>query len=48
MSIAVASDGTVDAISAVKELAGLVGGGGGGSERLALAGGRNPGGIDAV
>jgi alanyl-tRNA synthetase len=48
VSIAVASDGTVDAISAVKELAGLVGGGGGGSERLALAGGRNPGGIDAV
>ena len=38
----------VDATSAVKQLAGLVGGGGGGSARLALAGGRNPGGIDAV
>jgi alanyl-tRNA synthetase len=48
VSIAVASDGSLDAVSAVKELAGLVGGGGGGSERLALAGGRNPGGIDAV
>jgi alanyl-tRNA synthetase len=48
VSIAVASDETLDATSAVKQLAGLVGGGGGGSARLALAGGRNPGGIDAV
>jgi alanyl-tRNA synthetase len=48
VSIAVASDGSIDAVSTVKELAALVGGGGGGSERLALAGGRNPGGIDDV
>jgi alanyl-tRNA synthetase len=48
VSIAVASDDTVDATDAVKQLAGLVGSGGGGSARLALAGGRNPAGIDAV
>jgi alanyl-tRNA synthetase len=48
VSIAVASDETVDATNTVKQLAGLVGGGGGGSARLALAGGRNPSGIDAV
>jgi alanyl-tRNA synthetase len=48
VSIAVASDDSLDATNAVKQLAALVGGGGGGSARLALAGGRNPGGIDAV
>jgi alanyl-tRNA synthetase len=48
VSIAVASDDSLDATNAVKQLASLVGGGGGGSARLALAGGRNPGGIDAV
>jgi alanyl-tRNA synthetase len=48
VSIAVASDESVDATSSVKQLAALVGGGGGGSPRLALAGGRDPSGIDAV
>jgi alanyl-tRNA synthetase len=48
VSIAVASDDSLDATNAVKQLAALVGGGGGGSPRLALAGGRNPSGIDAV
>jgi alanyl-tRNA synthetase len=47
-SIAVASDETLDAQSTVKELAALVGGGGGGSPRLALAGGRDLDGIDRV
>jgi alanyl-tRNA synthetase len=44
----VASDESLDAQKAVKELAGLVGGGGGGSPRLALAGGRDVSGIDRV
>jgi len=48
VALAVASDGSLDAASAVKSLASHVGGGGGGSARLALAGGRNPEGIDAV
>jgi alanyl-tRNA synthetase len=48
VAIVVASDETLDAQSAVKELAALVGGGGGGSSRLALAGGRDAGGIDQV
>ena len=48
VAIVVASDETLDAQSAVKELAALVGGGGGGSSRLALAGGRDAGGIDKV
>ena len=48
VNIAVASDETLDAQSAVKELAALVGGGGGGSARLALAGGRDVEGIDRV
>ena len=46
--LVVASDGTLDAASTVKSLASHVGGGGGGSARLALAGGRDPAGIDAV
>jgi alanyl-tRNA synthetase len=48
VSLAVATDGSLDASSAVKSLAAHVGGGGGGSARLALAGGRDPQGIDAV
>jgi alanyl-tRNA synthetase len=48
VSLAVASDGTLDAATTVKSLATHVGGGGGGSSRLALAGGRDAGGIDAV
>jgi alanyl-tRNA synthetase len=48
VSIAVASDETLDAQNTVKELAALVGGGGGGSPRLALAGGRDVDGIDRV
>ncbi|MGA7834205.1 MAG: alanine--tRNA ligase, partial [Acidimicrobiales bacterium] len=41
VAVAVATDGSIDAASAVKSLAAHVGGGGGGSERLALAGGRD-------
>jgi len=48
VSLAVATDESIDAASTVKTLATHVGGGGGGSPRLALAGGRNPEGIDAV
>jgi len=48
VSLAVATDESLDAVAVVKSLAPLVGGGGGGSARLALAGGRDPGGIDAV
>ncbi len=48
VSLAVATDGSLDAAAAVKSLAAHVGGGGGGSARLALAGGRDPRGIDAV
>jgi alanyl-tRNA synthetase len=48
VALAVATDGTLDAAGAVRALAGHVGGGGGGSDRLAVAGGRDPEGIDAV
>jgi alanyl-tRNA synthetase len=48
VSLAVATDGSLDAASTVKTLATHVGGGGGGSTRLALAGGRDSKGIDAV
>jgi alanyl-tRNA synthetase len=48
VAIVVASDESLDAEVTVKRLAGFVGGGGGGSARLALAGGRDPGGIDDV
>ena len=48
VSIAVASDDSLDAQGAVKQLATFVGGGGGGSPRVALAGGRDAAGIDAV
>jgi alanyl-tRNA synthetase len=48
VSLAVATDASLDASSTVKTLAAHVGGVGGGSARLALAGGRDPKGIDAV
>ncbi len=48
VSLAVATDGSLDAAATVKSLAAHVGGGGGGSSRLALAGGRDASGIDAV
>ena len=48
VSLAVATDETLDAQGTVKSLASLVGGGGGGSARLALAGGRDASGIDKV
>ena len=48
VSIVVASDKSVDAQVAVKELAKYVGGGGGGSTQLALAGGRDPSGLEAA
>jgi alanyl-tRNA synthetase len=47
-SVAVATDGSVHAGDTVKELAAMVGGGGGGSPELAVAGGRDPAGIDAM
>ncbi len=48
VAVAVASDESLDAQSVVKQLAGYVGGGGGGSARVALAGGRDASGIDAL
>ena len=48
VAIAVATDESLDAVKVVKELAPMVGGGGGGSSRVALAGGRDPSGIDKV
>ena len=48
VAIAVATDDSFDAVQVVKQLAPLVGGGGGGSSRVALAGGRDPAGIDRV
>jgi alanyl-tRNA synthetase len=48
VAIVVATDGSLDAAATVKALATHVGGGGGGSARLALAGGRDVQGIDAV
>ena len=46
VALVVATDGERDATALVKEIAGYVAGGGGGSSTLALAGGRNPSGID--
>jgi alanyl-tRNA synthetase len=45
-SVAVASDDQRDAREIVKELGGLIGGGGGGSPQLAVAGGKELGGLD--
>jgi len=48
VSLAVAADESGDAGATVKSLAALIGGGGGGSKRVALAGGKDPFGIDAL
>jgi alanyl-tRNA synthetase len=48
VALAVASDESLDATATVKKLAAYVSGGGGGSARIALAGGRDPSGIDAL
>ena len=48
VSIVVASDESLDAQTTVKDLAKFVSGGGGGSARLALAGGKDASGIDKV
>lgn len=48
VAIAVATDESLDAVATVKKLAAIVGGGGGGTSRIALAGGREPSGIDEV
>jgi alanyl-tRNA synthetase len=45
-AIAAATDGSLDAASLVRAGAPMIGGGGGGSAELALAGGRAPGGLD--
>ena len=47
-AIAAATDGTIDAVALVRAGAPLIGGGGGGSAELALAGGRTPDGLDAA
>jgi alanyl-tRNA synthetase len=47
-SVAVATGGTPDATELVRPLGALVGGGGGGTAELALAGGRDPSKIDAA
>ncbi len=46
VSIAVATDGSRDAKELVKQLGPMIGGGGGGSPELALAGGKRPEGLD--
>ena len=48
VAIAVATDESLDAVATVRDLAALVGGGGGGAPRLALAGGRDASRIDQV
>ena len=48
VALVAATDGVSDATALVKSLATHVNGGGGGSKTLALAGGRNPDGIDAA
>jgi alanyl-tRNA synthetase len=48
VALVAATDGEIDATALVKGLAARVGGGGGGSNTLALAGGRDAGGIDAA
>ncbi len=47
-SLAAATDGSVDAVALVRSVASHIRGGGGGSPELALAGGREPGGLDAA
>ena len=46
VAIAVATDGSRDAKELVKQLGPMIGGGGGGSPELALAGGKRPEGLD--
>jgi alanyl-tRNA synthetase len=48
VAIAVATGGSPDAVQLVRTLGSLVGGGGGGSAELALAGGKDPSQIDAA
>jgi alanyl-tRNA synthetase len=48
VAIVVATEGEPDATALVKAVAPIVGGGGGGSPQLALAGGRDPGRLDAA
>ncbi len=45
VALAVATDGSVDAAATVRRLAAYVGGGGGGTDRVAVAGGRDVGGL---
>ena len=48
VAVAVATDGSIDAKSVVKEIGAIVGGGGGGSTELATAGGKNLDGIEGA
>ena len=48
VAIAVATGGEPDATELVRALGAMVGGGGGGSAELALAGGKDPSRIDAA
>jgi alanyl-tRNA synthetase len=48
VSLAVASDGVIDATTIVRQLATHVSGGGGGSSTLAMAGGKDPKGIPSL
>ncbi len=48
VAIAVATGGDPDAAAVVRQVAPIVGGGGGGSPQVALAGGRDPGRIEAA
>jgi alanyl-tRNA synthetase len=45
-AVAASTDGTLDAAALVAELGRMIGGGGGGGRELALAGGRDPRGLD--
>jgi alanyl-tRNA synthetase len=45
-ALAASTDGSVDAAALVRDVAAMIGGGGGGSSEVALAGGKNPAGLD--
>jgi alanyl-tRNA synthetase len=47
-ALAASTDGSVDAAALVRDVAQMIGGGGGGSGEVALAGGKNPAGVDAA
>jgi alanyl-tRNA synthetase len=47
-ALAASTDGSIDAAALVREVAPMIGGGGGGSSEVALAGGKNPAGLDAA